>query len=163
MFSKPEDNVMEFGFIPGQKVADLGSGSGHYATVLSETLGPNGRVYAVDIHKDSLVRLKNTLEQQGRRNIDVVYGDVEEPNGTHLKSEILDGVLISNLIFLVEDKLAAATEAARILKKGGKIVMLEWTDKYSPEKARELFIKAGLRFERQFAVGDHHYGLIFSK
>jgi ubiquinone/menaquinone biosynthesis C-methylase UbiE len=163
MFSRPLENIHQFGFMAGQKIADLGAGTGHYSYLLSEILGPQGRVYAVDIHKDNLVRLKNELNREGKRNIEIICADIEEIDGTHIKDAILDGVLMSNVLSQVKDKPSAIREAIRILKRGGRLVILEWSDKLSQEKVRELVNYENLTFERVFEAGDEHYGIIFKK
>lgn len=175
MFSDPKKNVLEFGFIPGQKVVDLGSGAGHYSTALSEALGENGRVIAVDLDKGLLVKLKNDLAKTGKENILIINGDIEEQNGTKLRDGLADGAVFSNILYQLEDIKGAVTEAKRVVRAGGKICVVEWsdfsiltnkksTDRKKPvdlNKAREIFEEAGLVFERSFDAGEHHYGAIF--
>ncbi|MBX4199137.1 class I SAM-dependent methyltransferase [Candidatus Parcubacteria bacterium] len=177
MFTDPERNVLEFGFTPGQKVADFGSGAGHYAVALSKSLGESGAVYAIDLSEDMLVKLKSEALKSGRGNIEVVHGDIEKPHGTKLRDGAVDGVIFSNILFQLGDKLGAVREAVRILRPGGKVCVVEWADlsfladtlKASDRKptseteAKELFITLGLNFERKFEAGEHHYGLIFKK
>ncbi|MFZ2049010.1 MAG: class I SAM-dependent methyltransferase [Minisyncoccia bacterium] len=177
MFSNPEDNVHEFGFIAGQSVADFGSGAGHYTFALSKVLGVNGRVYAVDIQEEMLTHLSIELKQNNVENVRVVLGDIEKLDGTHLKEECVDGVVFSNILFQLDHKESAVKEAFRILKSGGKACIVEWHDLsflagvrkedrkvvVTEEETRNLFINAGFKFERTFESGDHHYGLIFKK
>ena len=176
MFSDPEHNVLEFGFIPGNTVADLGSGAGHYAAALSKAVGPAGHVYAVDIDKEMLVRLKNDSIHEGRENIDIILGDIETPEGTKLRSECSDGAVFSNILFQLSKKAEALREAIRIVRPGGKICIVEWSDLsflaavksnqapvMSDKETRELCATLGLIFERAFEAGEHHYGLIFRK
>ena len=177
MFSDPNKNVLEFGFIPGQKVVDLGSGAGHYTSALSRALGPQGRVYAVDLHKDMLVKLKNEMQMAGRENIEVIHGDIEKLNGTHLRDEIMDGAVFSNILFQLDDVAGALAEVKRVLRTGGRVAVVEWSDTdliskalakkqrhpINEEMAKRLFEKAGFKFERAFKAGEHHYGVIFKK
>lgn len=175
MFSDPEKNVLEFGFIPGQRVVDLGSGSGHYAVALSKLLGESGRVYAVDIEEEMLVRLKNESLKAGIKNIDVIWGDIEKIGGTKLKDGLAHGAVFSNILFQLGDLPQAILEAKRVVMKGGRICVVEWADltflsgvlaehKREPvgeARAKELFTQAGLTFERAFDAGEHHYGHIY--
>jgi ubiquinone/menaquinone biosynthesis C-methylase UbiE len=177
MFSDPTKNVLEFGFLPGQKVVDLGSGAGHYASALSKLLGPQGKVFAVDIDSEMLVRLANESQREGRGNVEVVWGDIEKPNGTKLKDGLADGAVFSNILFQLGDKPGALAEAKRLVKPGGKVCVVEWADltfltgvlkehdrkPTSEAEARELFKVQGFDFERAFEAGEHHYGLIFKK
>jgi ubiquinone/menaquinone biosynthesis C-methylase UbiE len=163
MFSDPLKNTFEFGFIPGETVVDFGSGAGHYSYALSNTVGPSGKVIAVDIQKEMLVRLKNEAEKDGRTNIETVWGDVEKQNGTHLRDGVAAGAVLSNILSMVEDREGTIREAKRVVRPGGKVCVVEWIDKISKDKMKELFDTAGLSFERVFEAGSHHYGMIFKK
>jgi ubiquinone/menaquinone biosynthesis C-methylase UbiE len=174
MFSDPIKNVEQFTLKLGSSVADFGSGSGHYSMALAMAIGDKGKVYAVDIQKELLERLKNDANQKGIFNIEVIWGDVEKEGGSHIKSEFIDAVVISNLLFQVPQKEAVAKEALRILKKGGRLLLIDWSDSFgglgpqndavvSKEKAKALFESVGFVIDREIQVGDHHYGLIFRK
>ncbi len=163
MFSDPLKNTFEFGFIPGETVADFGSGAGHYSYALSSTVGPSGKVIAIDIQKEMLVRLKNEAEKDGRTNIETIWGDVEKLNGTHIRDEATAGAVLSNILSMVEDKDTTIREAKRIVRPGGKICIVEWSNKIPKEKMKEMFESESLKFERTFDAGSHHYSMIFKK
>lgn len=177
MFTDPIQNVSEFGFLPGQSIADLGSGAGHYAMAISKAVGPTGRVYAVDLQADMLERLTQEAERDCRTNIKVILGDIEKPLGTLLKDESVDGVVFSNILFQLEHKKQAVDEAFRILKPGATVGLVEWSDlsflsnmksKSKPdvatiEETKQLFDEEGFSLQRSFEAGEHHYGLIFKK
>ena|SRR3989344_7367794 len=163
MFADPEKIVHEFGFLPGQKVADFGAGSGHYSLALSQALGSEGRVFAIDLRKEVLVRLKKLSVESGRENLDIIVGDVEVLKGTTLGDGVVDGVILSNIIFQLTDPDGALTEAKRVTKQNGRICVVEWADKFDEGKMKELFAKNGLTFERRFDAGERHYGMIFRK
>lgn len=177
MFTDPVQNVLEFGFMPGQSVADLGSGAGHYASAISKAIGEKGLVYAIDLQQDLLVRIMKEAEEDGRSNVRVIHGDIEKNRGTLLGDSVVDGAVFSNILFQLGDKDSAVLEAFRILKPGGKAGVVEWSDLsflagvktegekkvISEEETRELFKRAGFVFERAFDAGEHHYGLVFKK
>ncbi|MBX4199866.1 methyltransferase domain-containing protein [Candidatus Parcubacteria bacterium] len=175
MHDDADKNALEFGFTPGQKVADLGSGAGHYTYALSKVLGPSGRVCSVDLLSERLVRLKNVILKHGRENVDVIWGDIETKNGTHLRDGIFDGAVFSNILFRLKDPEGAAREANRILKPGGKVCIVEWSsleflgteqathEALPPQKAQKLFESCSFSLDRVFDAGEHHYGLIFKK
>lgn len=177
MFTDPVQNVLEFGFLPGQSVADLGSGAGHYAMAISKAVGEKGLVYAIDLQQDLLIRIMKEAEEDGRSNIRIIRGDIQKPKGTVLGDSVVDGAVFSNILFQLEDKAGALGEAFRILKPGGKVGVVEWSDLsflagvkgdgqkkvINEEEAKELFSKSGFAFERSFDAGEHHYGLVFKK
>ena len=65
-------------------------------------------------------------------------------------------------------------EAYRILKSGGKVLVIDWTDSYggmgppvsdivSSDNARYICEEAGFIFEKEFSAGTHHFGFIVKK
>lgn len=172
-FAHPARAVSAFGIEPGMKVADFGAGSGAYVNLIAKELLGSGTVYAIDIQKDLLRRIKNDAVKHGHTNVDVIWGDVEEDGGSKLGS-VLDIVLVSNLLFQVRDKTGVLIEAERTLKHGGRVIIIDWSESFrgmgptedhvvTKEQAYEHARKAGLTFVREFNAGAHHYGLIFRK
>lgn len=171
MFSDPQKNIAQFGIGHGMHVADLGAGSGFYAIEAAKITGPGGRVYAVEVQKDLLDKLKNSARLAHLTNIEVIWGNVETIGGTRLKDLSVDRVIVSNILFQVENKDNFCLEIKRILKPAGRVLLVDWSDAstISPKSlvSRDLatmyFEKAGFEFESSINAGDHHYGLIFKK
>lgn len=171
MFSDPVSNLSKFGLTSGMKVVDLGAGSGFYALIAAREVGAAGRVYAVDVQKELLERLRSIGTAQGLHNIEVVWGDAEKIGGTKLREGIADRVIASNILFQIEKPDDLSLEIKRILKPGGKLLVIDWSEisnigpktVFSAMQAQTLFEKAGFKLEQSFAAGDHHYGLVFSK
>lgn len=173
-FTDPEHNIQQFGLKSGAKVADFGAGSGFYVFETAKAVGGAGKVYAVDIQKDLLEKIKNEAVKRGFSNVEIVWADVEKLGGTHFRNDTIDAVVISNILFQTEAKEAVVSEAKRILKPGGRVLMIDWSDSFGgmgpsidnifqAPKARALFEKAGFAFQSQIQAGDHHYGFIFKK
>ncbi len=173
-FTDPTRNLSQLGLSEGLRVADFGAGSGAYTLAAARLVGGSGRVYAVDVQKDLLTRIKNAAQREGLRNIDVLWGDVERPGGTKLPDHTLDAVIVSNLFFQLEDRDGCAVEAARVLKPRGRALLVDWSDSFgnmgprpqdvvSKKTARELFEKHGFSFDREIDAGEHHYGLVMRK
>jgi|SRR3989344_837194 len=174
MFSNPEKILIQFGLAESLHVADFGAGAGYYAMLISEKVGKTGKVYAIDIRKELLERLANMAEKEGRDNIEIICGNVEKEGDTSLPDASVDAVVIANTLFAMEDRAGAAKEAKRILKKKGRVLLVEWADSFAgmgphrdhvvkKEEAEKIFTDAGFSFERELEAGDHHYGLVFRK
>ena len=174
MFLEPEKNISQFHVDPGMKVADFGAGTGYYAFLMSSLVGPSGKIYAFDIQKDLLNKLKKDSLSKNLNNIEVVWSDLDEENGTTLRDNYVDRVLITNTLFQVEKKDSVVLEAYRILKPKGKLLLIDWSDSYSglgpkpgdvlkPDAARVICEHSGFVFEKEIQAGDHHYGFIFKK
>ena len=171
MFSDPAENLAKLRLTDGMKVVDLGAGSGFYSMAAAKLVGSSGRVYAVDVQKDLLERLRTLGGKQGLRNIEVVWGNAEKIGGTKLRDQIADRVIVSNILFQITKPDDFALEIKRILKPGGKALVVDWSEAspLSPKtlfpslKAQSLFEGVGFALDQSFNAGDHHYGLIMVK
>lgn len=172
-FANPQQNVLQIGLKDGMKVGDLGTGSGHYALAASPVVGEAGVVYAVDVQEDVLRNLKNEAQTRGYKNIETVWGDFEKPGGTKLRDHSLDAVIFSNTLHQLTSKDAALAEIKRILKPGGRLLVVDWAGGYdgmgphndhvvSEFVAEELFIGGGFHKVKGFRAGPHHYSLLFT-
>jgi len=171
MFSDPVANLAKVGLTDGMKVVDLGAGSGFYAIEAAKKVGASGRVYAVDVQKDLLERLRSISLKERLTNIEVVWGDAEKIGGTKLHEAIADRVVASNILFQITKPDDFVLEIKRILKLNGKVLVVDWSES-SPlgpktvvpmSVTRDVFEKSGFKLEQSFNAGEHHYGLIFSR
>ncbi len=173
MFSDPQKNIAQFEVEHGMKVVDLGAGSGFYTIEAAKKVGTSGMVYAVDVQQDLLNKIKNSAGMIGLHNIEVVWGNIEKLGGTKLRESVADRVILSNTLFQIApaDRDNLALEIKRLLKSGGKLMVIDWTAGSSMKPvqtvprmlAEGIFQKVGLQLEKSFDAGDHHYGLIFKK
>jgi ubiquinone/menaquinone biosynthesis C-methylase UbiE len=171
MFANPDKNVASLMLREGMRVADFGAGSGYLTVALARKVGHTGHVYAVEVKKPLVKRLENEIKSLGLSNVDCICGDIEKHRGSKLADGLVDAVIISNLLSQTEDRLGVIDEAKRILKKGGKVLLVDWEKSstsnpnpshlLSPRKAEELFIKRGFAFIENIAPSSHHYGIIF--
>ena len=170
----PQSNILQAGFKPGEKIGDFGCGSGHGALALSGIVGERGKIYAVDIQRDLLHTLEKDISARRIKNIDLIRGDIEKEGGTHLHDESLDSVVLSNVLFQIDDFPGLMREIWRTLKPGGKLLVSDWAGSYGgmgPDKERlvpeyraeEIFIEAGFHKAKSYRAGVHHYSLVFTK
>ncbi len=169
MFSDPASNIAKLGLTEGMKVADIGAGSGFYTILAAKQVGTSGRVYAIDVQKDLLERIRSVGASQGLRNIEIVWGNAEKIGGTKVRENFLDGVIVSNVLFQIEKQDEFVLEIKRITKHGGKVLLVDWNELttlgpqivVSPDKAKVLFERFGFKADQTFNAGDHHYGMVF--
>lgn len=173
-FANPEKNITHVGLSAGMSVADIGAGTGHYTLLAASLVGREGEVYAVDIQKDLLDRLASDVQEKGLRNVHVLWGDAENVGGTKIRQDAVDVVIVSNVLFQTESKSSFVHEIHRILKKGGKLLLIDWSESFaglgpapqqvvSEDIARNLFEKNGFELLKDFEAGAHHYGMVFRK
>ena len=173
MFADPAKNISYLQLEPGMKVADFGVGSGEYSFAAARALGASGRVFAIDIQKELVDKVVN--EAKGRHlpaAVDGLWGDVETRGGAKLADGAVDAVILSNILFQVDSPYGLALEVKRVLRPGGKVLVIDWQDSYGgigpppdrvilPAKAEEVMLAAGFIKDNAFAAGAHHYGLVF--
>ncbi len=173
-FSNPEKNIEHLNLKEGAVVADFGSGSGHYVLPISNIVGDSGKVYAVDIQKSLLMKLQKDITQKSIKNIETVWGDVENVGGSKLRASSLDAVVASNILFQVDSKSGFVHECNRVLKPGGKVLLVDWSESFGgigpqpqsvvdEETAKKLFEQGGFALKESMSAGNHHYGMIFIK
>lgn len=174
MFSNPQHNIEQLGLSDGMIVADLGAGSGFYTVEAAKAVAPTGKVYAVDVQKDLLERLRKEAVRNHLRNIDVIAGDLEHLGGSKIRESSCNAVIASNVLFMLEDKKTFLTEVKRILKTGGRLLLIDWVASFSgmgphtnhvvyKDDALKMALGVGFTFEKEINAGGHHYGIIFRK
>jgi ubiquinone/menaquinone biosynthesis C-methylase UbiE len=119
-------------------VADVGAGSGYMVQVLATAVGRAGRVIAID---PSPAAREHLLE----RVAGGLYSHIEVRDGTAahtgLPDAAVDRILWQAVFHELSDREAAMAEAYRILKPGGRLVIVDWdpaTDHVGPPKAERL-------------------------
>lgn len=173
-FTDPLQVIAALGVYEGMTIADLGAGIGAYTLPLAEKVGESGRVYAVEVQKDFLINIKNEAAARGLKNVELLWGDIERVGGTKIKDNTVDAVIISNVLFLTEDKSGLLREAKRILKTFGKLLIIDWSDSFNnlgptpdmvvtKESARALCEAEGFAVKEEIPAGEHHYGFIMYK
>lgn len=157
------------------KVADLGCGaSGHFVFPASRLVGKNGKVYAVDIMKPVLENINRRIKQENIENIETVWSDLEMVGATNISPDSLDVAMLINTLYLSRKRAEILRESLRLLKKGKKLLIVEWKNISSPfgpppeERVKKEALKIagqklGLILEDEFEAGPYHYGLTFIK
>lgn len=130
------DFTANSGIGPGDRVLDLAGGTGDIAALLSKRVGANGRVVLSDINEAMLNVGRRRLEDQG------IVGNIRYAiaNAEHLPfdSGKFDAVTIAFGLRNVTDKPAALREMHRILRPGGKALILEFSS-VQPEPLKAIY------------------------
>lgn len=170
-FVNPEEILDELELKPDMAVAEFGCGSGGFSIPLSKLLD-EGIVYALDIQKAPLSALKSRALLENITNIKIINCDLEEPRGSTLSDSSVDAVLIPNVLFQIKDKSAIITEAKRVLKNHGKLVIIDWLPKatqgpeqgkVSPDEIKKLSKELGFKLQKDSSAGKYHFVLVLEK
>ena len=151
--------------------ADFGCGSGGWTIPLAKKL-EDGSVYAIDILETPLSVLRGTMELEKIKNIRIIKSNIENKNGSTLHDSSIDLVLMTNLLFQCEKKKSVMEEGKRVLKSGGKILVVDWIkdnpltkeiEYVSFDEIRKIGKELNLKLEKEFEAGSYHWSLIFAK
>lgn len=169
----PEMAAAALGLRLGEVAVDLGCGPGYFTRTLARAVGPEGKVYAVDLSPEMLERLKETLGEaerdSGEAPVEILLsGERSVP----LPSGSADAVLLANVLHEAEDPGGLLREARRILRPGGRCLVVEWRkdrpsppgppaeDRLEEEEVRRLAGRAGWRVRTAFDAGPYHFALL---
>jgi ubiquinone/menaquinone biosynthesis C-methylase UbiE len=173
-FINPLKLLPLFDLSEGMQVADFGSGTGYFAILTAKKVGSSGRVVAIDVQESSLEAVRSRARLENIFNLQTVRANLEISYSTHLADESQDRVYIHNVLFQSNKKEDILQEAFRVLKNGGKIILIDWIpEKYPSDRSRvylfskieakNLLEKIGFVIDKDFVAGAYHYGLIAKK
>ena len=172
-FLNPETLLRSIPIEPNMIVADFGCGNGYYAVASAVIAGKKGQVYALDILDDSLSQTATLARLTQVHNVSTMSCDLEKIGSCKLADTSCDVVIISSLMHQVANHENVLREAYRVLKTGGKILIVEWLPEspFGPEqksrmpktKVEEWLPKFGFRPDRELPAGSFHYSLLYEK
>lgn len=102
----------------GDRVLDIGSGSGTDVFGAARVVGPDGAVIALDMTPAMLAKLRSNVEETGATNVRILEGNAE---AIPLADESVDVVSSNGVFNLVPDKRRAIAEVFRVLRPGGRV------------------------------------------
>lgn len=107
---------------PGETVVDLGSGSGTDAFVAALKVGKSGRVIGIDMTDEQLAKATRLRDAGGFAQASFRKAYIER---TGLDDASCDAVISNGVVNLAADKRAVFAEAARLLKRGGRLALAD--------------------------------------
>jgi demethylmenaquinone methyltransferase / 2-methoxy-6-polyprenyl-1,4-benzoquinol methylase len=113
---------------PGERILDLAAGSGDLAAALARRVRPSGQVWLTDLNRRMLERGRNRLLDDGTL-APAVQCDAER---LPFPAAYFDCVTVGFGLRNMTRKDAALAEAARVLKPGGRLVVLEFSKVWAP-------------------------------
>jgi ubiquinone/menaquinone biosynthesis C-methylase UbiE len=168
-FLNPEQILNQLEIESDIVACDFGCGSGGWVLPLAQK-AEDGMVYAVDILGEPLEVLSAKADSLSLSNIKTILSNVEKD--VKIQDESCDLVLMTNLLFETEDKKAVMEQGKRVLKPGGKILIVDWKKKnsvvpvantISADDIKKFAEEIGLKLEKEIDAGIYQYGLVFEK
>ena len=134
---------------PGERVLEVGPGTGYYTLDVASAVRPGGSVDVVDLQQEMLDHTMRRARERGIENITPARADARRlphPDAS------FDAAYLVAVLGEIPDQPAVLRELARVLKPGGRLVVGElfgdphWV---SPGMLRARAEDAGLAFERR--------------
>lgn len=143
----------------GERVLEIGPGTGYYSLPLAEWIGPHGRLDILDVQQPMLDFTMQRAERHGIANITPALADAEQ---LPYEDATFDGVVVITTLGEIPDQRAAWREISRVLKPDGRVVNGElilgdphWV---SPGAAERMASAAGLLRHRRVGPTIGYFG-----
>jgi SAM-dependent methyltransferase len=134
---------------PGERMLEIGPGTGYYTLDLAAWVGAEGRVDIFDLQREMLDHTLRRAAERGVVNVEATQGDAQE---LPFENASFDAVLLVAVLGEIPDQDAALREVTRVLRPGGRLVVGELAGDphfVTPGTLRRRAGSAGLRFERR--------------
>ena len=132
---------------PGERLLEIGPGTGSYSLDLAEWIAPAGTLEIFDLQQEMLDHTMARAGERGLTDLVATQGDARElPYADHS----VDGVVLITVLGEIPDPELALREIARVLRPGGRLIVGElFGDPHytSPKALRARAEAAGLRFD----------------
>lgn len=168
-WQKPQQVVERLDIGSGARVADLGAGGGYFTWYLAAAVGPQGKVYAVEIDETALAIIEKEIKSRGVMNVVPIRA---EPGDAKLP-EPVDLVFSCDTYHHMEDRVAYFQALARYLKPDGKVAILDFHAEgffsgllghgTTKEEVRREMESAGYRLAADYGFIESQHFQIFSR
>lgn len=169
-WQKPDQVIEALHLTPGDLVADLGSGSGYFTFRLADAVGPNGKVYAVDVDADMNAYVEEQASIRGYPNIEVITARPHDPG---LPDRGVDLVLTCNTYHHLDNRPVYFEKLQQALKPDGRVAIIDFngegwltslTGHATPaETIKRDMEKAGYTLLREYTFLPRQVFLVFLK
>ncbi len=125
------------GVSPGQRVLEIGCGTGHALISLAGAVGPTGQVHGVDVSSGMLAVARRRIESAGLRNVTLAIGDARV---LCFRSSVFDSVFMSFTLELFETAIQdVLAEVRRVLRVGGRVGIVAMSNTDEPNAMIDLY------------------------
>jgi len=142
---------------PGERVLEVGPGTGYYALPMAEWLMPDGRLDVLDVQQEML---DHTLARAGEQDIENIFPTLADARALPYSDDSFDAAYLVTVLGEIPDQGAALRELRRVVKPAGRIVVGElFGDPHMVTQTalRTRAAASGLRVERALGGRIWHF------
>ena len=125
-FQKPDEVMAALALRPGERVADIGAGSGYFTIPVARAVGPTGEVWAIDIQQPMIDYLERRLKAEQLENVKLKLAQPDDPQ---LAAGSVDTILMVDTYHYIKDRAAYARKLRAALAPGGRVVVIDYVPK----------------------------------
>jgi ubiquinone/menaquinone biosynthesis C-methylase UbiE len=142
---------------PGERILEVGPGTGYYGIPMASRLAPDGRLDVLDLQ---LEMLDHTLRRAAEQGIDNIVPTRADAQSMPYADDSFDGAYLVTVLGEIPDQVAALRELRRVVRPGGRIVVGElFGDPHMVTRRalRDRAAAAGLAVERTLGGRLWHF------
>jgi ubiquinone/menaquinone biosynthesis C-methylase UbiE len=110
---------------PGERVLEVGSGSGVLCRMAAPAVAPDGLVVGIDIAPDMTTAARAFAEHDGQGCLNLRF-DTCPADRLPYATASFDAAFAARLLLHVDDRSTVVQEMARVVRLGGRVVLMDW-------------------------------------
>ena len=165
-WQKPHDVISALALKPDAVVADIGAGTGYFATRFAQIVS-KGRVYAVDTEADMVRHLTERAKREGLANLLAVKGEPADPR---IPAQA-DLIILVDVYHHVDDRERYFAKLRASLKPGGRVAIIDFrmdspsgppkAARIAPDQVKAELTRAGYALVQEHTFLPRQYFLVF--
>ncbi|MBP7737483.1 MAG: class I SAM-dependent methyltransferase [Spirochaetes bacterium] len=168
-WQKPDDVIRTLDLKKGQRIADIGAGSGYFTRRFARAVAPGGEAVGYDVDPGMVSHMKKYAAENRIKNF---RASLISPDSPALDRASFDMIFICNTYHHMENRVAYLKKIKAALKTGGRVVIVDYrkgskggppeTFKLEDSRVVEEFAKAGYRLLKKHDFLPNQYILEFA-
>jgi ubiquinone/menaquinone biosynthesis C-methylase UbiE len=169
-YQKPHEVVMALDLKEGERIADIGAGSGYFSLRFAQHVGATGQVLAVDINPEMIVHLNQRIRDAAAANIRTILALPDDPL---LAASSVDRVFICETWHHIGNHPQYLGQLRKVLKPGGQVIIIDFQRKamtvgppaemrVAREDVVREFEQSGFRLAKEHTFLPYQYFLVFT-